>query len=97
MFRILYSTNAKNPQDFFSVSEYIQQGLSSAAQLVAEANASCIASGKALDDMNGLDKNHIASLSPEVISKNYPLFASSLYNLIQTSETRIKSNNSKKR
>lgn len=96
MFRILYSANRKNPQDFFSVPEHISEGLSSAAQIIAEANALCLASGKALDGMAALDKKHAVHLSTEIISKNYPLFASSLYNLIQTSETRIKNSGYRK-
>jgi hypothetical protein len=39
--------------------------------------------------MEGVDKNALPSLSQEKISAEYPLFASSLYNLIQNSEARM--------
>ena len=89
MFRTLYSSNPKNPQGMFAAIPHIQQGLSSAAQSIAEANAACLAQGHALGKLSGLDKEHLISLSPDTISANYPLFASSLYNLIQNAETRM--------
>lgn len=89
MFRTLYSSNPKNPQGMFAAIPHIQQGLSSAAQSIAEANAACLAQGYALGKLSGLDKEHLISLSPDTISANYPLFASSLYNLIQNAETRM--------
>ena len=59
MFRILYSANAKNPQGLFAAPEQTQQGLSSAAQCIAEANAICIASGNSTGgEWEGLDKTH---------------------------------------
>lgn len=92
MFRVVYSANSKNPQGLFSVPVQVFQGLSSAAQAIAETNASCIASGHTNGELQGLNKEHSVSLSPEVISSKYPLFASSLYNLIQSSEARMGTN-----
>ena len=90
MFRILYSANAKNPQGLFAAPEQTQQGLSSAAQCIAEANAICIASGNSTGgEWEGLDKTHALPLSPELLSQEYPLFASSLYNLIQNTELKM--------
>ena len=89
MFRTLYSSNPKNPQGMFAAPMPIQQGLSSAAQSIAEANACCLAQGNSLGKLAGIDKEHLISLSPDIISAQYPLFASSLYNLIQNAETRM--------
>lgn len=89
MFRTVYSANPKNPQGLFAAQEQTQRGLSTAAQCIAEANAVCIASGCSTGEMEGLDREHALALSPEIISQQYPLFASSLYNLIQNTESRM--------
>lgn len=89
MFRVVYSANPKNPQGLFAAQEQTQQGLSAAAQCIAEANAVCIVSGSSAGELEGLDREHALSLSPEILSQQYPLFASSLYNLIQNTEARM--------
>jgi len=43
-----------------------------------------------VDELPGLGKEKIPVLSPETISADYPLFSSSLFNLIQNAETLIK-------
>lgn len=89
MFRTVYSANEKNPQGLFAAPSQLQQGLSNAAQFLAEANAVCIASGNSAGELEGLDREHALALSPDIISQKYPLFASSLYNLIQNAENRM--------
>ena len=89
MFRTLYSAEPKNPQDMFAVPSQLYKGFSSSALSIADANASCIASGKSIGNMKGLKKDLSIPLSPDTITKEYPLLSSSLYNLIQTSETRM--------
>lgn len=88
-FRMLYSANSKNPQGLFSVPLKLSAGRSSAAQEIALSNAECLVSGDAVDSMPGVEKSALASLSPEKLSAEYPLFASSLLNLIQNSELRM--------
>lgn len=89
-FRLLYSANPKNPQGLFSVPLKLSDGRASAAQEIALANAACVASGDDVDELAGLEKDKIPVLSPEKISAEYPLFSSSLFNLIQNSEALIK-------
>lgn len=89
MFRILYSMNPKNPQGLFATSNNLYNGLSSAAQCIAESTASCIASQNKTPGVKCIEKENIIDLNPDIISKEYPLLASSLYNLIQSSETRM--------
>lgn len=89
VFRMLYSANPKNPQGLFSVSLRQSAGRSSAAQEIALSNASCLLSGERLDDMDPLEKGTAPGSSPEKISAEYPLFSSSLFNLIQSSENRM--------
>lgn len=89
MFRLLYAANNKNPQGLFSIPDHVQQGLTNAAQCIIETHTTCITSGVAVDGLERLDKSRAVSLSPEIISEEYPLFASSLYNLIQRAETKV--------
>ena len=89
MFRTIYSANPKNPQGLFAAPQELQRGLSAAAQFIAEANAICIADGNDAGQLSGLNREDALALSPELISQQYPLFASSLYNLIQNAETRM--------
>ena len=59
---------------------------SSAAMEIAYSNAACLAGGENADGMEGLGKTKLPVLSPEKISEEYPLFSSSLFNLIQNAE-----------
>lgn len=89
VFRLLYSANSKNPQGLF-VLPY-RQGISrsSAAQEIALGNASCLLAGEKIEGMDPLEKGVAPASSPEKISAEYPLFSSSLFNLIQSSENRM--------
>lgn len=89
VFRMLYSANPKNPQGLFSIPLKLSSGRSCAAQHIALSNAECLMSSDKIDSMEGVDKNAVPSLSQEKLSAEYPLFASSLYNLIQNSEARM--------
>ena len=88
-FRILYGANPKNPQGMFAAPEKLQNGLANAAQNIAESNARCIASGEDAFGMEGLPKSDAPVLTPELLSEEYPLFSSSLFNLIQNAEIRM--------
>lgn len=89
VFRVIYSANSKNPQGLFSVSHRQGLGRAGAAQEIALANAVCLITGEKVDDMEPMEKNSVPLTSPEKISEEYPLFASSLFNLIQNSESRM--------
>lgn len=85
VFRILYSGNKKNPQDFFSVPKAKQKALSDATQFLSENEIECSVNGNGKDKKS--KKPFSMSLSPEIISQDYPKLASSLYNLIQRTES----------
>ena len=89
VFRLLYTINPKNPQGLFSVSIKLSHGRATAAQEIAISNAGCLASGDNLDGAEGLKRERVPSLSPEKLDAEYPLFSSSLFNLIQNSESRM--------
>ncbi|MBQ8134298.1 MAG: helix-turn-helix transcriptional regulator [Clostridia bacterium] len=90
MMRTVYAANAKNPQAMFSVLPELYSGLSSALQNIIETNARQLSQGNSADGFQGLDIASAPSLSPDVISKQYPDLAPSLYNLIQKTEEKIK-------
>lgn len=88
-FRILYSANSKNPQGMFAVSPKLYDGFADALQSITEANAKCLASGEAIGDLKGVGHGKAPTLSPELISEKYPLFSTSLFNLVQNTEERM--------
>ncbi len=91
VFRILYSANARNPQGLFKIPSGSYEALSNASICLSEQNIKHAIknSAKNKDDLcNSIKK---MTLSPDIISNDYPLYASSLYNLLQTSESSINS------
>ncbi len=88
LFRRLYSANAKNPQGMFKLSDNTYELLSEATLCLSKLNIQqeIRNSGKTKNDAQSLKK---LELSPDVISREYPLYASSLYSLIQASEGTI--------
>lgn len=93
IFRVLYSSNKKNPQDFFAVPSKVYRGLTDATLSVIETNIDCLTSGLDVNGVKKVDKKFFVPLSNDIISKDYPLFSSSLYNLIQRSESSMVKNN----
>ncbi len=90
LFRRLYSANTKNPQGLFKLPSNAYEQLSDASKCLSELNIQqeIRNSSKNKNDVTNIKK---LDLSPDIISKEYPLYASSLYNLIQTSENAITS------
>ena len=86
MFRLLYAANAENTASFFSVSENCCQGFSDASLNIIEANIRSIISGKPVEGMTPLENEEALRISFEALNSNYPLFASSLMNLIRSAE-----------
>ena len=88
-FRILYDANDKNPSGMFAAPERLARGLADAAMCIAEANAVCIAGGEKAFDLQKVKDAAPLSMSPEVLSRTYPLMATSLLNLIKTVEGKM--------
>ena len=85
-FRIIYSSNPKNPQSMFSIPEETYSAFVGALQGISEANSNCIISGKNLSDFEKINSDQVLSLSPNILTSDYPNFAPSLYNVIQNVE-----------
>lgn len=89
MFRVVYSVSPKNQDALFTVPRRVADAYASAMMQVCSTNAQALASGAPLDGQDPVAKPDNAQLTTESISDQYPLFASSLFNLIQNSEARM--------
>ena len=88
-FRTLYSANAKNPQGIFSIPEKLYKGYTFSALSISDANAVCLASGENIGKLKGIGKGDAVAINSEFLAKEYPLFSTSLLNLIQNSELKM--------
>lgn len=89
MFRVLYAANPKNQEHMFHIPAHISDTYASAAMQVAQANAWAIAKNQPVLGMEPIPDVSQLAISTELLTHNYPLFATSLLNLIQNSEQRI--------
>ncbi len=90
VFRLLYGSNPKNPEAMFSVPGYLFQPALSGEMAVTAARIGELAAGRTVDGEPGLDVERAPSVLPDAISRDYPLFASSLFNLLRNAEGRLK-------
>ncbi len=94
MFRAVYGANAHNAQSLFSVSPNLCDGYSSAAMARAEANVKALLSGEdPVHGGEGVKDLAPLSMTTQSLSKEYPLYAPSLLNLVKSSEVRIEKRN----
>ncbi len=91
MFRIIHSANPKNQQALFTVPTSLYTHYADAAMQISEANAAAISAGEVFADHEPLKNREQLLMTTESLANGYPLFASSLLNLIQNSENKIKS------
>ncbi len=89
MFRLLYQSVTKNAASLFRVPDSRWRGYSSGAMDVAEANVAAILKGEDLGLGAPLKDLSAFSMTTESLSREYPLYATSLLNLIKTSEERV--------
>ncbi len=89
VFRIVYSANPKNQNGLFTVPKQVASHYAAAAMAVSEANAAAVASGDALEGQEPLKEVESIAITSESLNQTYPMFASSLMNLIQNSESKI--------
>ena len=89
VFSIVYSANPKNQNGLFTVPKQLASHYAAAAVAVSEANAAAVASGDALEGQEPLKEVESLAITSESLNQTYPMFASSLMNLIQNSESKI--------
>ncbi len=89
MFRLVYSANSRNQNAMFTIPDGVAQQYANAAMELCGANAQSIVKGEPIPGMERIKDVEPLLVTTEALSQQYPLFASSLLNLIQNSETRI--------
>lgn len=89
MFRYIYAANAKNPDGMFTTDSPVFEELSSAAMIICEMKVRCTAAGIETEGIVPFRDAQRLSLTPQQIVADYPLFATSLSNLVKTVETRM--------
>lgn len=89
IFRIVYFGNSKNPKNFFSVPDTMSRGTATAAMEIIESRLTALVAGKEVEGYDELENTEVLELNDELIAANYPMFRSSLLNLIHTAESRM--------
>ncbi len=89
VFRVVYSANGKNQAAIFKLPEGIAHPYSNAAMEVHHANASSIAADKPLPGMDKIKDLDSLLMSTESITQTYPLFGTSLLNLVRNAEKAV--------
>ncbi len=94
MFRIAYSANPKNQSQMFTVPQHLASGYANAAMMLCEANAAAAAAGQDIGlggEKKPAPEHTPVAVTTDSITAQYPLFASSLLNLIKNAEKQIAS------
>lgn len=89
MFRVIHSVNPKNQPAMFSLPKALASRYTDAAMQMCEARAAAIADGNTADGLEPVQDSEPLFVTTEILAERYPLFASSLLNLIQNSESRV--------
>jgi transcriptional regulator with XRE-family HTH domain len=89
MFRLMYHSAPKNAPGLFRVPETVWRGYSSGAMASTEANVSAVLLGEDIGLGVPIKDTVAFAMTTESLTKDYPLYATSLLNLIKTSEERI--------
>ncbi len=91
VYRQMYSARPENPLGLFSVEEYRYYSRVLSEMSRAAANIRQLASGQSADGEEGVDPERMPSVAPEELRRAYPLFTTSLLNLLHNAEVRMKS------
>lgn len=86
MFRVVHSANDKNQDALFKLSPTAASPYAEATMCICEANAASIAQDKPPEGLDHITHPEELRFSTESLSRDYPLFCTSLLNLISTAE-----------
>lgn len=89
MFRIIFSSNPKNHQNMFSEPKISALAKANAVMTVCEANANAIVQNQPYGNLTSIENPESIIINTESLTIDYPMFASSLLNVIQNSESKI--------
>ncbi len=90
MFRTVFSLNSKNEQGLFMISKHLYPAKSLATMAEIEADVNLLASGKGNKKLIPHETRETVNITTESLSSEYPTEATSILNLIQNSENKIK-------
>lgn len=88
MYRLLYAAYPKNSDNTFTVDKHAFRGYTNAAMQLAETRVEQLLTKEKLGDYTLRELEQL-SMTGEKLAKDYPLYATSLANLVRTSEERI--------
>lgn len=88
VFRQLYSANPQNPDALFSVPDYTFEPSVAAELGKTAARIAHLAKGHKVNGEEGLPPEKAPLMTPDTLSKEYPLFAASLFNLLRSAEAK---------
>lgn len=93
MFRVVYAANPKNQAGMFTVPKQAVSAYANAAMEISETHALSAALKTPLDNTANTDELNVEemAITSEKLSVTYPLFYTSLINLVQNSEEKIRS------
>lgn len=89
MYRLVHATYPKNQEAMFSLPLAVANRYADAAMQICEANAMAVATGSPLPGQDPVKSPERLALSTEGLGESYPLWSSSLLNLVQTAERRL--------
>ncbi|MGI6255237.1 MAG: hypothetical protein ACOYJZ_06350 [Acutalibacter sp.] len=89
MFRVLYSAREKNPQEAFSLDRKLYPSQTDAHMALSEGKARYLLDGGELENTPSIPQDALPQLSPEKLLSDYPLFAPSLFEMVQNTEQAI--------
>ncbi len=89
MFRLIYNANPKNQQSLFQLSKVTANAQAAAQMTLNEANVSAMVSGENIRGVESLKGSEALYMTTDTISESYPQLSSSLFNLIQNSESKL--------
>lgn len=89
MFREMYEANPKNPEAFFSEPKYRYASSVQAKMSLLAADVQHLASGNSIDDQEGTDVKKLPVILPDELTKEYPMFAASLMNLLKKADNEL--------
>ena len=89
MFRVIYSVNPKNQDALFTIPRPVSDSYADAQMQISRAHAQALASGSPVNGQAPPKNTESVALTTALLNERYPLFASSLFNLIQNSEAKM--------
>lgn len=90
MLRVLHRGNHRNQDAMFKLPSLTATPYCEAEMCVCEANATAIAKDRPPEGMDRIEDSEALRVTTESISTDYPLFGTSLLNLISTVEKRVR-------